>query len=90
MTSNQRKRKRRALQASQEFCLSRLSRQRGLDGLDEKAIQEAVYMKRAYVSRTMDFGRRLNFKYYIDGIPHLTGKRHRLGSGGGYNQDKRV
>ena len=76
-TSNQRRRRRRAKQRSQEFCFVRLSRQRALDLCDTEAIRESVHIKRAYYSRTMDFGINLRMTYTVDGVKFRTGQKHR-------------
>jgi len=50
---------------------------RQLDRFDRAAERESAAIKKAYHPHTTDFGCRLRPKYYIDGVPHLTGQKHR-------------
>jgi len=53
-----------------------------LDGTDIMAEQQGRAIDKAFRSRTIDFGKRMNFKYWCDGYCFLTGKRHRSNCAG--------
>ena len=48
-----------------------------LDEFDLQAIQEGDAIRKSFKPRTIDIGKRLKCKYYSDGVPQLTGQRHR-------------
>ena len=54
-----------------------------LQPIDYQAAVEGQAIDRAFRSRTIDFGIRLNYKYWCDGYCFFTGKKHRRQAVGG-------
>ena len=56
---------------------------RQFDQHDIDAERESQAIGRSFKNTSKDFGLRLKTKYYTEGVPNLTGQRHRkIGDGG--------